>query len=205
MNVNDVKPIILPDDPVTQAGYILDRQTLLEDHYWTIEKRPSPTVAVNSQVGQILIKDFLWRITEEVGESLEASLIGEPLEKIYEELADGLHFVAGLAVITNMKDPFIKAWNETVMGPQPRGGITSQHTYLYDLIASLGILGNTLKMKPWKQTQVLTDEVYFSQCLQNMITCFLRFCIVCNLTHHQLLDYYHRKSEVNLFRIRSKY
>jgi hypothetical protein len=70
---------------------------------------------------------------------------------------------------------------------------------------ALGMLGNTLKMKPWKQTQVLTDESYFNQLLGIAVKEYLNFCQYMGMDLDTLFDYYYRKSEVNLFRIRSKY
>lgn len=197
MNVNDVVAPPFPHNPLDQSTELLKRQSELESKYWEIEGRYSPTVNINDRRGQVLIKDFLWRITEEIGEALEAKNNGESRDKVYEELADGLHFVLGLCVITGMTQEFHDAWENQY--------ITPAATELEDLIMNMGCLGNTLKMKPWKQTDVLTDVKTFSFLLKLFVMRYIGYCKELDLSIDNLWRYYYRKSEVNLFRIRSKY
>jgi hypothetical protein len=195
MNVNDVQsPTVVTK--AEAASIMVGRQSELEAHYWQIEKRPAEFIEVNSATGQVLIKDFLWRITEEVGEALEALAKSEPQEKTYEEMADALHFVLGLCVITQKRHLFVEMYTKDHY-PSPGS--------MDHFVMSMGILGNTLKMKPWKQTPVLTDEAYFDDCLMRMIASFISLVNYFGMGNEKLYDYYYRKSEVNLFRIRSNY
>lgn len=204
MNVKDVTSpdsVSVPEE----ARIILSRQAALEDQYWRIEGRPAPTFSVNNSKGQVVIKDFLWRITEEIGEALEAMYNGEPEDKIHEELADALHFVAGLCIITNYEKTFQSCWENIALGVRLPITDESRNLHIANFVLKAGVLGNTLKMKPWKQTEVLTDEYYFGQCLYDMVCYFLWVCMSFGMSAHDLYDYYYRKSEVNLFRIRSNY
>jgi hypothetical protein len=204
MNVKDVVPMPAPELSM-QPEIIIARQSELEAYYCEIEKRESPIVGVNSHYGQILIKDFLWRITEEVGEALEAFSKSESMDKVYEELADGLHFVAGLCIITNYKAVFINSWDQIFKGVKVGRTEENRAKYVANFVMRAGILGNTLKLKPWKQTDVMTDEIYFGSCMYDMVCNYLWICMAFGMSHEQLFDFYYRKSEVNLFRIRSKY
>lgn len=202
MNVNDVVITTHINKPIDQALNILERQGMLESKYWDIEKRYSPVIDVNDKRGQIVIKDFLWRITEEIGEAIESRSNNETLNKTWEELADGLHFVAGLCVITSNQNIFTDAW-ERVYETSDTG--SESLFLLQNLVEALGTLGNTLKMKPWKQTDVLTDITQFRKKLYDVVLWYLLLCLDYGMTLTDLWIYYYKKSEVNLFRIRSKY
>lgn len=199
MNINDVPDSVVP---VTQdlrdiGNEIYNRQAELEEQYWVIEKRPSRFVLVNSREGQILIKDFLWRFTEEIGEFLDAR---KHIEHAHEELADALHFLAGITVVTGKRETFVGC-TEMVQDADFHNAERS----LEDVILYASMVGNTLKMKPWKQTDVLTDENKFDHFLGMLIISFFRLSIAYGLQPVDLFKLYWKKSEVNLFRQRSKY
>lgn len=202
MNVNDIKdvPGIMEREI---AGQILQRQDALEDHYWSIERRKMKVFDVNDKEGQICIKDFLWRITEEMGEALEALELKESVDKVHEELADGLHFLVGLNIITGRGDIWLDVFNTECK--YPWDGFPTYPQTCLNFLTKAGILGNTLKIKPWKQTPILTDLIYFDRCLRAFNHSYLKVCWSLGMTPRTLWDYYYRKSEVNLFRIRTKY
>jgi len=64
---------------------------------------------------------------------------------------------------------------------------------------------NTLKNKPWKQSEVHTDEVHFYEELADALHFFLELCITAGMTAEDLARVYHRKHAVNEFRQRSNY
>jgi hypothetical protein len=198
MNVTDVKSPPLHGDLRQYALAMVERQSELEEVYWKIENRPAKFITPLDRNGQVLIKDFLWRITEEIGETLEADTKGEPEDKVWEELADALHFVIGLCVITSRTGIFVKAFSQGDYH-YPRVGCIANY------VESAGKLGNTLKMKPWKQTDVITDVDNFDRLLEYMIVNFLGICWSFQMNPDTLYDYYWRKSEVNKFRIASMY
>lgn len=201
MNTDDIVDYPVPDDINVKASNIYDRQSQLESKYVAIEKRESEFILVNTRYGQKLIKDFLWRITEEVGEALEAISLRESEAKVHEELADGLHFVTGLFVVLQKKELYVEAWKDYMDAPLRE----FQTDRLELLILALSKTGNCLKMKPWKQTDVETDEKYFDKCLHDLIYCYLNYCYGQNMDLYTMYNIYMKKSEVNLFRIRSKY
>lgn len=203
MNIQDVKEDYSNVPNREYAFSIFQRQSDLEDFYHKIENRTQKVFGVNSREGQVHIKDFLWRITEEIGEFLESEQIGGNRWKSWEELADGLHFITGLCVITGRDEVFKDAWNKHTNLLSRGHSITA--VAVMSCVMTLGCLGNCLKMKPWKQTDVLTDELLFDKLLINAIQAYLDLCSVVDLDKAKLYEMYMRKSEVNLFRIRSKY
>lgn len=64
---------------------------------------------------------------------------------------------------------------------------------------------NTLKNKPWKQSEVTTDKVHFYEELGDALHFFVELCITAGMTAEDLARIYHRKHAVNKFRQRSKY
>jgi len=69
----------------------------------------------------------------------------------------------------------------------------------------LGEAMSCLKNKPWKETQVLTDEDHFLEELSDAFHFFLELCMLAGLSAKDLAIIYFQKSEVNKFRQRSKY
>jgi len=64
---------------------------------------------------------------------------------------------------------------------------------------------NCLKNKPWKQSQVQTDKPKFYSLLKEAFDTFLNFLAATGLEADDVYNFYFKKSEVNRFRIRSKY
>jgi dUTPase-like protein len=64
---------------------------------------------------------------------------------------------------------------------------------------------NTLKNKPWKQSEVPTDKVHFYEELADALHFFIELCITAGMTAEDLARIYHRKHAVNQFRQRSNY
>jgi dUTPase. len=64
---------------------------------------------------------------------------------------------------------------------------------------------NTLKNKPWKQSEVATDQVHFYEELADALHFFIELCITAGMTAEDLARIYHRKHAVNKFRQRSNY
>jgi hypothetical protein len=64
---------------------------------------------------------------------------------------------------------------------------------------------NTLKNKPWKQSEVPTDKVHFYEELADAFHFFVELCITAGMNAEDLARIYHRKHAVNQFRQRSNY
>ena len=203
MNVEDVKDFeevsvhdILPK--------IEERQTELMKKYQDIEGLPDWPMEIDAQDTQIWIKDFLWRTTEELCESREAHILEHETHKI-EELIDAVHFLTECFILVGMK-PSIDL--EILYGNFENGHKSEMGSYesnMGECIYYLGMVGNTLKNKKWKQTHILTDKAKFFKYLDTAYYHLLRTIFSCGCTPHDLYNFYFKKSEVNKFRQRSNY
>ena len=88
---------------------IFKEQKALMEKYHDIEKATGllqtdqVPVNIHDKHGQARLKDFAWRVTEELGEALEAFEIHSDIEDHYdEELADALHFLVEMTILAGI-------------------------------------------------------------------------------------------------------
>lgn len=200
MNILDFEPGEFNEK--TWLSDVFTKQAGVMAKYAEIEGMPEWPLNVNTRVGQKWFKDFLWRTTEEIAESYEA-FIGQDQIHTIEELADALHFFTELLILAG----FDAKWADTQLWNSKEVSLseaTVSNAYL-ESFYWLGMVGNTLKNKPWKQTEMLTDEDKFEQMLSKA------FCALINVFHRNgandetIHSYYTRKNQVNQFRQKSKY
>lgn len=200
--------------------HIFEKQNALIVKYAEIEKMPSVPMSIHTREGQKWIKDFLWRVTEEMAESFEAfimlgaetsnpetadhSKMEAHITHNIEELIDALHFLVELIIIAG-KDA---AWCRELLDNK-NDGIEMNIEYpaqaYWAVTYYLGMVGNTLKNKPWKQTEMPTDEEKFYKNLglafKALFICFETM----DADEAQVFSFYDRKNQVNQFRQRSNY
>jgi hypothetical protein len=108
MNIKDVEEIVF-----SKTGDMLRdiffRQTELENEYSKIEGRDFK-VNIDTKEGQVVLKDFAWRITEELGEAMNC-LKNKPWKQTQirtdylhyvEELMDAFHFMVSLFILSGL-------------------------------------------------------------------------------------------------------
>lgn len=226
MNVKDIaNPAETPKDMLAD---IFNKQRQLMEKYHKIEKANGLLICeeipvnLNDPKGQLRLKDFFWRATEEVGEALEA-LDKEDYDHFYEELADALHFLVEACILAGglrddidtfgtggdaLENIFYKVKSDfNVDGPYIETGRGKRYLYIRAMrfIRDLGLAANCLKNKPWKQTHILTDEAKFHKCLLTAFESFISLCELAGFSAQTLYNMYFRKNEVNKFRQRSGY
>lgn len=195
---------------------IFNRQKELMGKYHDIEKRSGLLqtedcpVNLDDKRGQARIKDFAWRVMEEVGEALDARAQNDE-EHFCEELIDGLHFLTELTILAGFGPNDIIFEKQSVVDkldylcgnviPVADENISDA---ISALVMDLGMMCNCLKNKPWKQTNMITDKNNFHKQL-NLVW----FDYICILTSRMYADeialVYLKKSQVNKFRQRSGY
>lgn len=204
MNINNFES---PENyPVNLLEDIFKRQHELAEKYHPIEKAngfhvgEDILVGIHDKFGQHRIKDFCWRVTEELMESLEAHKAKDQ-EHCHEELADALHFMVELCLISGVSHEELEF------------EINEEYAMFVDLerpmtrtVYHMGLACNCLKNKPWKQTQMLTDtnKFYFHirESFKELMACFS----AAGVPHEEAVyDLYFRKNKVNQFRQDSKY
>lgn len=199
---------------------IFTRQKSLMDKYHDIELRSGLLqtedclVNLDDKRGQARIKDFSWRVTEELGEALDAKATKDHYQ---EELIDGLHFLTELTILAG------KDYHNIL----PEGTALYHNDRLEDLvenakecisrngdnlnywvskfIENLGMMCNCLKNKPWKQSMMKTDQNAFYGRLSEVWVIYITILVVSGMTAQDIADIYLKKSQVNQFRQRSNY
>jgi len=220
VDANDVEKGV--GDKLDQM-FLKQRELMIKYHHIENDNglliTPDVPVNLHDAKGQYRLKDFAWRITEEVGEAMEAIRTHPELRDHYdEEIADALHFLIEFTILAG-------AGPDLLMGENPDGSpfedkldsafewsrITSNRKYDYismsvgRFIEALSVTCNCLKNKPWKNTQMMTDVSYFYTNLTETWYRFIHLCHTSRIDSQRLYDLYFRKSEVNKFRQRSNY
>ena len=217
MNINHAREEKVEGD-LLQA--IFDRQKSLMGKYHDIELKSGLLqtedcpVNLDDKRGQARIKDFSWRVTEELGEALDARANSDHYQ---EELIDGLHFLTELTVLAG-KD------YDTIL---PEGIPTYHEDHLEDLVENaknlmddyggnltywvtkfieqLAMMCNCLKNKPWKQSMMKTDQEAFYHRLTNVWVYYITILVASGMNAQDIANIYLKKSQVNQFRQRSNY
>lgn len=192
---------------------IFDRQKELMEKYHDIEfksglmQTEDCPVNLDDKRGQARIKDFAWRITEEIGEALDAieNESGESaLLHFHEELVDGLHFLTEMTILTGYDLPEYTTLKDLIEEDSYRDCYTL-NDLVSDHVMYLGMMCNCLKNKPWKQSMMKTNKENFYKHLKLVWSNYVAILTSQDLTEEEITDLYLRKSQVNQFRIRSNY
>lgn len=213
---------------------IFTRQKSLMEKYHDIEARSGLLqtgdcpVNLDDKRGQARLKDFAWRVTEELGEALDAF---NNKEHYQEELIDGLHFLTELTILAGKdydnllpeklrirrKNPLLKVQSEDHLedlvgrakelnNDNALGGIADRIDYFVTkFIEHLGMMCNCLKNKPWKQSMMKTDREAFYERLAKVWVLYITILVVSGLEAQDIANIYLKKSQVNQFRQRSNY
>ena len=192
---------------------IFDRQKELMEKYHDIEfksglmQTEDCPVNLDDKRGQARIKDFAWRITEEIGEALDAieNESGESaLLHFHEELVDGLHFLTEMTILTGYDLPEYTTLKNLIEEGSYRD-CYSLNDLVSDHVMYLGMMCNCLKNKPWKQSMMKTNKENFYKHLKLVWSNYIAILTSQDLTEEEITDLYLRKSQVNQFRQRSNY
>lgn len=98
-----------------------------------------------------------------------------------------------------------------VINPEMFGQLDHRHVQwrikdlAFRMIEELTEATNTLKNKPWKQSEVTTDKTHFYEELADALHFYIELCITAGMDAEDLARIYHRKHAVNQFRQRSNY
>lgn len=218
MNVNDINLEVVPTDfsVYDRLDWIFSRQHALSQKYIDIETRnglrwsPQMPVDLDDRFGQATMKDFFWRVTEELTESVQA-LIDHPDNPTHaiEELADTMHFLIEAYLLAGMA-PSDLVSDEGYTGCKlaylfNNETPTDLRAGAYNVIHCIGCASNCLKQRPWKCTHQLLDRKQFTFWLRSAIHDLIPIFKLFGLTVDQVFTMYFKKSEVNSFRIRSNY
>lgn len=200
---------------------IFNRQKSLMGKYHDIELRSGLLqtedcpVNLDDKRGQARIKDFSWRVTEELGEALDARANSDHYQ---EELIDGLHFLTELTVLAGKDYDTILPINTPLYDEDHLRDLVenakevisrkdNDHLdfWVSRFIEQLAMMCNCLKNKPWKQSMMKTDREAFYNRLAEAWVCYITILVVSGMGAEDIANVYLKKSQVNKFRIRSAY
>lgn len=206
MNITHATEEIVSTNHMKQ---IFERQKELMDKYHYIEERSGLLqtadcpVNLDDRRGQARIKDFSWRVTEELGEALDA-LGQDDMEHFAEELVDGLHFLTELTILAGLGWGDMATLNSMYTACS-NGAPDGLDRRVYDFIEAIGMMCNCLKNKPWKQSMMQTDRSAFYTRLHTVWLCYVAIMEVAFESADDIVSVYLKKSQVNKFRQRSNY
>lgn len=205
---------------------IFTRQKSLMNKYHDIELKSGLLqtedcpVNLDDKRGQARIKDFSWRVTEELGEALDAR---SNKDHYQEELIDGLHFLTELTILAGKDydsilpqgtplydsdhlEDLVENAKEVISrrASQGENGYSLEY-WVSKFIENLGMMCNCLKNKPWKQSMMKTDHEAFYSRLSEVWVIYITILVVSGMNAQDIANIYLKKSQVNQFRQRSNY
>lgn len=220
---------------------IFGRQKELLEKYHNIELRSGLMqtedcpVNLDDKRGQARIKDYAWRVTEELGEALDAKEQND-LPHFKEELIDGLHFLTELSILSGIGvDNIIRngidyweekesdTWASGVMWNSVVGeayeldkleGLMYLASYLYDdfelaerISAFVMHMGMTCNCLKNKPWKQSNMITDKEAFYKHLGASWISYISILMVTMEaeEICDTYLRKSQVNKFRQRSNY
>lgn len=222
MNVDDIALDQIPTDfsKEDRLSLMFKRQHALAERYLPIEEKngllqtKDMPVNLNDRYGQARLKDFFWRVTEELTEAIDAKRNHEHLpQHCLEEIIDSLHFLIEACLLAGLRDGDVQI---LPMGTKCRleeirvyydkfVPVPSLERGAWEVVQAIGNASNCLKQRPWKNTHQLTDERKFKDNLVDAFHKLIYLCALAGMTTDDIFRFYWKKSEVNKFRQRSNY
>lgn len=163
----------------------------------------------------------------------ESPLLRSHITHFFEEISDALHFLLELSILTGHRaskmefDPVVAVFEATKWKPLAKMGLlflnpedyrvtiqdradllvvlrTTRH-HCNDLSYHLGLLGNILKLKPWKQADIESDESKFKSRLLHFTNSMIMLLVLCGLSPVLIYVLYAKKAAVNTWRQKTNY
>ena len=170
----------------------------------TVEQLPDPPVSLHAPHGQKIMKDFAWRVVEELSESYESWEDSDPIVRranALEELADATHFFIELMIFAGITAA--QCTDRFPMYPtKVTGGINYTARY-WTVVHRLGVAMNCLKNRPWKKSFIPTDEGQFRIKLILTYAALMQLWAETGCSPKDVHDHYFSKHEINETRIQS--
>jgi hypothetical protein len=167
------------------------------------------------------VKDMLWRATEEVSEAMECipdfNTYGDnfivawdsdaDLRHFFEEFADALHFLTEVSLICGVDPMKLYEYWAANVGHRAKSGTDSNSVQeaVLELYIAVGLVGNTLKNKPWKVTHMPTDVAKFNSKLYLAWSSFFDVWQGLQCPLRFMYELYFKKHAVNQFRQATAY
>ena len=199
MNITDITDVV--PTPLNIWAYMYNMCLERQKTYHEVEKDIGYGLLarledfhIDQRRSQYLLKDFKWRIVEEIAEAMEAFSKGE-LEHYQEELIDALIFYMNLFCLLESCPSPLKKEGEGI--PEPQEFMT--------VIVLLGLSANHLKNKPWKQSEMKTDQRNYLNKVHMSFVHFQNILLKVFGEDQKIFEIFFKKQKVNEFRTESNY
>jgi hypothetical protein len=192
---------------------IFTKQRSLIERYRMMESLPEPPISLHTRHGQAVLKDFAWRVTEELAEAFDR-LMGQgdadiQMHECKEELADANHFFVELLIFAGVTPGMVTRITGDDGWPKHRapGGLDFEQleAKFWLVTWKLGCAMNLLRNRPWKRTNEPTDEGKFRHYIIHAYTEFCTLWGELGGTLPSFYDYYFAKHNINKERISNGY
>lgn len=233
MNVNDMSVTNEDRNVGCKLAEIFSRQERLMEKYEPIEvenglcQTEDIPVDIHDRMGQARLKDFAWRVTEELTECTDA-LEKHSNDEVHfrEEIIDAFHFYIELMILSGMGMVWLYTrFHEDLKGHQhdvleylAKGAdhcircdknkvmrLMQVSSLCWEVTENMGKAMNCLKNKPWKQAHMLTDVPVYQQHILHGLFSMLRLMLAVGMDANAMYDMYILKNKVNQFRQDSNY
>jgi hypothetical protein len=166
-------------------------QRVLMARYQPIEQFPTPPIALHPPNEQRVLKDFAWRLTEELGESYDAYMEHRDDDTL-DELIDAFHFFFELCIFAGVTP----AQCLTICDKLPPDVDKPASDFYWEIVFQLSQAMHLLKNRPWKRSVAPTDEARFRH---RLTVIFDRLCRLWAQfsSHDELLRRFEAKHAVN--------
>lgn len=196
-------------------GPVLDKSfTSVKKIFFERYKNYQPTVKdlevpidIDTFEGQVAMKDYLEiRVVEEIMEMKEAIENKDMREHIYEEVSDSFGFLINAYVLYGWEaDKFLsveKLWNEFNSTSNKSEDVDK---VILQVVYDICLACNKLKIRPWKQSQYLTDMLIWEERLEKIYYSYMNLIFNLNIRPEMLWNIFNRKSQCNVFRLDTGY
>jgi len=190
---------------------LLREQEALLTKYKVIEGLPDWPLNLDLPQNQIIVKDFIARVTEELAEADEYfRRINEGelglQELMQEEIIDALHFFLGVLILVGKDNVVFDLDQSQLSMDDPVYLPFGLNNIMHEINYYIFIARNELKNKPWKQTQLPTDkETFFDRLRQAGVMINVMLYSNLRLTSEEIYTNYMKKNTINKFRQKSQY
>jgi dUTPase len=212
--VKEPKPLS-PDD---RLSLIYAGQHELLTHFNSIERTTiglgdvGTTLNLQTYSGQARLRDFIGRVSEEIGEVVRCETPADLLEEIVDVLSFLIEIFHMIQVdVDALAHPcgmhhdslvcvYSRAQDRVLTGHFP----VAVDMHWETLLIQLWIWAHELKAKPWKLQPKITDERFFRERAGLIFNSFIACCYCESITDEELFNAYQRKHAINLARIARK-
>ena len=235
MNIDNVnEELVMPTDWTDFFNRMFSRQTELMHKYEGIEEKngvrvPRSPWHLDDKFVQYRIKDFFWRVTEELAEAMEvrSSVIvndeqvylmwldkweaSPDVRHFFEELSDALHFLAEVTMICGVRTNSLgnacsaQFDHKRVHTGESRYTEQALCVDVAAVIFEIGLAANLLKNKPWKNTHMATDITEFRNYIVTTWLNFIKVWLKLGCERDFIYTIYMKKSRVNQWRQKTNY